>query len=67
MLLVGAMADVARIRRSEDTVMKLLKTAILALSLTVTATVGRAADYEIFAEFATVETGVNQLDYPIVR
>jgi hypothetical protein len=39
--------------------MKLLKTGILALSLTVTATVGRAADYEIFAEFATVETGVN--------
>jgi hypothetical protein len=39
--------------------MKLLKTAIIALSLTVTATVGRAADYEIFAEFATVETGVN--------
>ena len=39
--------------------MKLLKTVILALSLTVTATVGLAADYEIFAEFATVETGVN--------
>ena len=39
--------------------MKLLKTGILALSLTVTATVGLAADYEIFAEFATVETGVN--------
>ena len=38
---------------------KLLKTGILALSLTVTATVGLAADYEIFAEFATVETGVN--------
>ena len=32
---------------------------ILALSLTVTATVGLAADYEIFAGFATVETGVN--------
>jgi hypothetical protein len=29
--------------QSEDTVVKLLKTAILALSLTVTATVGRAA------------------------
>jgi hypothetical protein len=39
--------------------MKLLKIGILALSLTVTATVGLAADYEIFAEFATVETGVN--------
>ena len=38
---------------------KLLRTGILALSLTVTATVGLAADYEIFAEFATVETGVN--------
>jgi hypothetical protein len=30
-----------------------------ALSLTVTATVGLAADYEIFADIATVETGVN--------
>jgi hypothetical protein len=39
--------------------MKLLKTGILALSLTVTAAVGLAADYEIFAEFTTVETGVN--------
>jgi hypothetical protein len=39
--------------------MKLLKTGILALPLTVTATVGLAADYEIFAEFMTVETGVN--------
>jgi hypothetical protein len=39
--------------------MKLLKTGILALSLTVTATFGLAADYEIFAEFATVETGIN--------
>jgi len=39
--------------------MKLLKTGILALSLTVTATVGLAADYEIFAAIATVETGVN--------
>ncbi len=39
--------------------MRLLRTGILALSLTVTATVGLAADYEIFAEFATVETGVN--------
>jgi hypothetical protein len=38
---------------------KLLRTAILALSLTVTATVGLAADYEILADFATVETGVN--------
>jgi hypothetical protein len=36
---------------------KLLRTAILALSLTVTATVGLAADYEILADFATVETG----------
>jgi hypothetical protein len=39
---------------------KLLKTGILALSLTVTATVGLAADYEIFAATASVETGVNQ-------
>jgi hypothetical protein len=39
--------------------MKLLKSGILALSLTVTATVGLAADYEIFAEFTTVETGEN--------
>jgi hypothetical protein len=38
---------------------KLMKTGIFALSLTMTATVGLAADYEIFAEFATVETGVN--------
>jgi hypothetical protein len=39
--------------------MKLLKTGILALSLTVTATVGLAADYEIFAAIATVENGLN--------
>jgi hypothetical protein len=39
--------------------MKVLKTGILALSLTLTATVGLAADYEIFADIATVETGVN--------
>jgi hypothetical protein len=39
--------------------MKLLKTGILALPLTATATVGLAADYEIFAATATVETGVN--------
>jgi hypothetical protein len=39
--------------------MKLLKTGILALSLTVTATVGLAADYEIFAESTSVETGEN--------
>jgi hypothetical protein len=39
--------------------MKLLKTGMLALSLTVTATVGLAADYEIFAEFTSVETGEN--------
>ena len=45
--------------------MKLLKTGILALSLTVTATVGLAADYEIFADIATVETGVNH--YAIER
>jgi hypothetical protein len=38
---------------------KLLKTGILALPLTVTATVGLAADYELFAEFTSVETGVN--------
>src|ERR1700761_9051769 len=39
--------------------MKLLRTAILALSLTMTTTVGLAADYEILADFATVETGGN--------
>ena len=39
--------------------MKLLKTGMLALSLTVTATVGLAADYEIFAGFTSVETGEN--------
>ena len=39
--------------------MKILKTGILALSLTVTANVGQAADYEILADIATVETGVN--------
>ena len=39
--------------------MKRLKTAIIALSLTVTATVGLAADYEIFAAIATVENGLN--------
>jgi hypothetical protein len=39
--------------------MKLLKTGALALPLTVMATVGLAADYEIFAEFQSVETGVN--------
>jgi hypothetical protein len=39
--------------------MKLLKTGILALSLILTTTVALAADYEIFAEFMTVETGVN--------
>jgi hypothetical protein len=38
---------------------KLLKTGIIALPLTVTAIVGLAADYEIFAATATVETGVN--------
>ena len=45
--------------------MKRLQTGILALPLTVTATVGLAADYEIFAEFTTVETGVNH--YSIER
>ena len=39
--------------------MKLLKSGILALSLTVTASVGLAADYEIFGATATVEKGVN--------
>ena len=39
--------------------MKLLKAGILALSLTVTATVALAADYEIFADIATAETGAN--------
>ena len=38
---------------------KLLKIGILALSLTVPATVALAADYEIFDDFATVDTGVN--------
>src|ERR1700759_5638103 len=40
--------------------MRLLKVGILALSLSVTATVGLAADYEIFPDFATVETGANR-------
>src|SRR5580692_8191433 len=39
--------------------MNLLKTWLLALSLILTATVALAANYEIFAEFMTVETGVN--------
>jgi hypothetical protein len=39
--------------------MKLLKIGILALPLTVTATVGLAADYELFAATATVDAGVN--------
>jgi hypothetical protein len=39
--------------------MNYLTTGILALSLTVTATVGLAADYEIFGATATVEKGVN--------
>ena len=39
--------------------MKLLKAGILALPLTVTATAGLAADYEIFAEFMSVATGEN--------
>jgi hypothetical protein len=38
--------------------MKLLKTGLLVLSLTMTATVGLAADYEIFAEYMTVKTGI---------
>ena len=38
---------------------KLLRTAILALSLTMTTIVGLAADYEIFADFQSVETGEN--------
>src|SRR6478752_4370605 len=38
---------------------KLLKTGILALSLTATATVGLAADYEIFGDFMSVATGEN--------
>ncbi len=40
--------------------MKLLMTGILAFPLTVTATVGQAADYEIFAEFTTVAIGENR-------
>jgi hypothetical protein len=39
--------------------MKLLKTGILAFSLTVTATIGLAADYEIFVDRAAVGTGEN--------
>jgi hypothetical protein len=39
--------------------MKCLTPAILALSVTVTATVALAADYEIFAPTATVAPGVN--------
>jgi hypothetical protein len=39
--------------------MKLLITGILAFPLTVMATVGLAADYEIFFEFTTVATGEN--------
>ena len=39
--------------------MKLLKAGILALSLTVTATAALAADYEIFADTASAETGAN--------
>jgi hypothetical protein len=39
--------------------MKFLKTGILALLLTVTATVGLDADYEIFAATSTVKNGVN--------
>ena len=46
-------------RKTWRVLVKLLKTVILALPLTVTATAGLAADYEIFAEFMTVETGVN--------
>ena len=38
---------------------RLPKTGILALSLTVTATVGLAADYETLAHSAAVETGAN--------
>ena len=41
---------------------ELLKTGILALSLAVTANVGQAADYEIFAATSTVETGVNHYE-----
>ena len=41
---------------------ELLKTGILALSLAVTANVGLAADYEIFAATSTVETGVNHYE-----
>jgi hypothetical protein len=44
---------------------KLLKTGIPALSLTVTATVGLAADYEIFGDFMSVATGENH--YSIER
>jgi hypothetical protein len=39
--------------------MKLLKAAILALSLTATATVALAADYEIFADITSVDTEAN--------
>jgi hypothetical protein len=42
-----------------ERLMKLLQIGILALSLTLMATAAMAADYEIFAEFMTVETGEN--------
>jgi hypothetical protein len=55
-------------QEKKSRVMKLLMTGILAFPLTVTATVGLAADYEIFGEFTTVATGENhysveRLDY----
>ena len=40
-------------------IVRLLKTGILALPLIVTATVGLAADYEIVADIATADIGVN--------
>jgi hypothetical protein len=39
--------------------MKLLRAGLLALSLTVTPTVGLAADYQIYADTQSVETGIN--------
>src|SRR6202161_1763501 len=51
--------------KTSRALMKLLKTGILALSLTVTATVGLAADYEIFGDFMSVATGENH--YPVER
>jgi hypothetical protein len=54
--------------KTSRALVKILKTGTLALSLTVTATVGLAADYEIFDDFMSVATGesrysVERLDH----